>query len=53
VEWPQDRYFVETGDYLSDISRITAATGWRPRTTAKEGIARTVAYYREHQREYW
>jgi hypothetical protein len=25
VAWPQDRYFVETGDYLSDISRITAA----------------------------
>jgi UDP-glucose 4-epimerase len=53
VEWPQDRYFVETGDYLSDISRITAATGWRPRTTLKEGIGRTVAYYREHQGEYW
>jgi UDP-glucose 4-epimerase len=53
VEWPQDRYFVETGDYLSDISRITAATGWRPRTTLQEGIARTVAYYREHQGEYW
>jgi UDP-glucose 4-epimerase len=53
VEWPRDRYFVETGDYLSDISRISAATGWRPRTTLKQGIARTVAYYREHQRQYW
>jgi UDP-glucose 4-epimerase len=53
VEWPKDRYFVETGDYLSDISRITAATGWRPRTTLNEGIGRTVAYYREHQQEYW
>jgi UDP-glucose 4-epimerase len=53
VEWPRDRYFVETGDYLSDISRITAATGWRPRISLKEGIARTVAYYREHQPAYW
>jgi UDP-glucose 4-epimerase len=53
VEWPQDRYFVETGDYLSDISRITAVSGWRPRITLKEGIKRTVAYYREHRQEYW
>jgi UDP-glucose 4-epimerase len=53
VEWPQDRYFVETGDYLSDISRITAASGWRPKTGLQEGIRRTVAYYREHRQEYW
>ena len=53
VAWPQDRYFVETGDYLSDITRITAATDWRPKTTPKDGIERTVAYYREHQQEYW
>jgi nucleoside-diphosphate-sugar epimerase len=53
VAWPQDRYFVETGDYLSDITRITAATGWRPKTTPHDGIERTVAYYREHRQEYW
>jgi UDP-glucose 4-epimerase len=53
VEWPKDRYFVETGDYLSDISRITAVSDWRPCTSLKEGIERTVAYYREHRQEYW
>jgi UDP-glucose 4-epimerase len=53
VEWPQDRYFVETGDYLSDITRIAVASGWQPKTTLKEGIRRTVAYYQEHQKEYW
>jgi UDP-glucose 4-epimerase len=53
VPWPQDRYFVETGDYLSDITRITAVSDWRPKTTLKDGIGRTVAYYREHRKEYW
>jgi UDP-glucose 4-epimerase len=53
VAWPEDRYFVETGDYLSDITRITAASGWRPRTSLEEGINRTVAYYREHRQAYW
>jgi UDP-glucose 4-epimerase len=53
VEWPADRYFVETGDYLSDIGKITQATPWRPRTSLQEGIARTVDFYRRHRSQYW
>jgi UDP-glucose 4-epimerase len=53
VEWPKDRYFVDPGDYLIDITRITATSDWRPCTPLKEGIERTLAYYREHRQEYW
>lgn len=53
VEWPADRYFVETGDYISDITKLTTATAWRPKTSLKEGINRTVAFYREHWQKYW
>ena len=53
VPWPPDRYFVETGDYLSDIGKLTAATGWRPRTSLADGIARTVDFYRRHGSRYW
>ena len=53
VEWPKDRYFVETGDYISDITRITQVTGWQPRTSLKDGIAQTVNYYRRHRDRYW
>ncbi len=53
VPWPADRYFVETGDYLSDIGKITAATDWRPRTSVQDGIARTVDFYRRHGSKYW
>jgi len=53
LEWPADRYFVETGDYISDITKLTAATPWRPATSLEEGIRRTVAFYRQHQRHYW
>jgi UDP-glucose 4-epimerase len=53
VPWPPDRYFVETGDYLSDIGKITGATGWRPQTTLRDGIARTVEFYRQHRDKYW
>lgn len=53
VEWPADRYFVETGDYISDISCISQATGWRPRTSLEEGVARTVDHYRRYREKYW
>jgi UDP-glucose 4-epimerase len=53
VEWPADRYFVETGDYVSDIGKITGAIGWRPRISLQEGIGRTVAYYSKYREKYW
>lgn len=53
LEWPADRYFVETGDYISDLTKITSATSWRPRTSLAQGIARTVAFYRENRQYYW
>jgi UDP-glucose 4-epimerase len=53
LPWPQDRYFVETGDFIADISKITAATDWAPRTSLPEGIEKTIAYYQEHREQYW
>lgn len=53
VEWPADRYFVETGDYISDIAKITQKTGWMPQTSLKEGITKTVDYYQRYQGNYW
>lgn len=53
VEWPMDRFFVETGDYISDISRLRAVTGWKPQISMREGIARTIDYYLKHRAEYW
>ena len=53
VDWPADRSFVETGDYISDIGKITRAMGWRPRTPLQEGIERTVAYYTKFREKYW
>lgn len=35
----------------ADISRLTAATGWQPRIALEDGLAQTVAWYRDaHQR---
>jgi UDP-glucose 4-epimerase len=53
VPWPQERSFVETGDFVADISKLREATGWVPPTSLQEGIEKTVAYYRQHREHYW
>lgn len=52
-EWKPENYFVETGDYVSDIRKIHEETGWHPKTALREGIERTVEYYRCHRDFYW
>jgi UDP-glucose 4-epimerase len=52
VPWPESYVNVETGDYVSDIGKISNAIGWRPRVGLEEGIARTYAYYRKFHRHY-
>lgn len=51
--WPADRKAIETGDYVADYSRFTEATGWEPTVEMEEGLERTVAFYKEHQKLYW
>jgi UDP-glucose 4-epimerase len=53
VPWPADRYLVETGDYISDISQIQAATAWAPEVNLREGIKRTVEFYKTNKHRYW
>ena len=53
LPWPQDRYFVETGDFIADITKLQEATGWAPQTGLQEGIEATVVFYREHGKHYW
>jgi UDP-glucose 4-epimerase len=53
VAWPAERYFVETGDYVGNLEKISAATSWRPQTSLQEGITRTVEFYRENRQHYW
>jgi len=48
VTWPEIEGKIETGDYISDIQKIVALTGWSPKVSFKDGMASTVEYYREH-----
>jgi UDP-glucose 4-epimerase len=47
VPWPEEYRAVETGDYQSDITLARHDLGWSPITEIREGIARTVEFYRQ------
>ena len=53
VPFPPDRKRIDIGDYYGDYRRIQGKLGWRPRVSLREGLAQTLAYYREHRERYW
>ncbi len=53
VPFPPQRKVIDIGDYYGDFSLISKELGWAPRVGLKEGLQRTLAYYREHERHYW
>ncbi len=50
--YPADRKRIDIGDYYADFARIRDAVGWEPRVGLREGLARTLAYYRENLKRY-
>ncbi|MBK8025439.1 MAG: GDP-mannose 4,6-dehydratase [Chloroflexi bacterium] len=48
-----ERAAQEPGDFYADISKIRRIVGWAPATSLREGLTRTVAYYRAHKAHYW
>jgi UDP-glucose 4-epimerase len=50
--FPPERKRIDIGDYYSDFSRARAELGWEPRVLLRDGLARTLAFYREHLAQY-
>ena len=53
TEFSPERRAQEPGDFVSDITRIRGLLGWEPRVSLREGLARTVAFYRENKADYF
>jgi UDP-glucose 4-epimerase len=46
VPFPSARKSIEIGDYVGDFSRFYKRTGWRPLIDLDQGLARTIAFWR-------
>jgi UDP-glucose 4-epimerase len=53
VPFPEDRKAIDIGDYYADYSLIESELGWVPGIGLREGVARSLAYYREVGGRYW
>jgi UDP-glucose 4-epimerase len=53
VPFPEERKAIDIGDYYGDFSKIEAELGWAPRVGLREGVARSLEYYREVGDAYW
>ena len=53
VPFPNDRKAIDIGDYYADYRLIQGRLGWRPRVGLREGLRRTLAFYREERQHYW
>jgi UDP-glucose 4-epimerase len=53
VPFPSDRKSIDIGDYYADYRLIQGRLGWRPKVSLRDGLARTLAFYREEREYYW
>ncbi len=47
ITWPDREKKVETGDYITDISFIRNAIGWKPVTDLETGLIKTIEFYKK------
>lgn len=50
--FPAERKRIDIGDYYSDFQRIRSTLGWEASVGLEEGLAKTLAFYREHLKHY-
>jgi UDP-glucose 4-epimerase len=50
--FPEGHKSIDIGSFSTDNSLIREALGWQPKIAFADGARRTLAYYREHQKEY-
>ena len=51
-KFPADRKKIDIGDYYSDDSLIRKTLGWKPKVQLKEGLRKTIEFYRNNINHY-
>ncbi len=52
VPFPEEKKKIDIGDFYADCTKIKDALGWTPRVSLRDGLQRTVEYYRRHLSKY-
>ena len=50
--FPSDRIRIDIGNYYASFERIHEAMDWGPKVPLRDGLARTIRFYRDHLGQY-
>jgi UDP-glucose 4-epimerase len=53
VSFPPERKVIDVGSIYVDDRKIRRVLRWRPAIDMREGLARTIDFYRAHRAQYW
>jgi UDP-glucose 4-epimerase len=53
IPFPADRKPIDIGDYYADYRLIRGKLGWQPHVNLRDGLQRTLEFYRQHREYYW
>ncbi len=53
VPFPEEKKKIDIGDYYGNYDKIKKTIGWEPKTILREGLEKTVAFYKENKQHYW
>tara|TARA_Y100000034_G_C6902523_1_gene417725 strand:- start:2606 stop:3601 length:996 start_codon:yes stop_codon:yes gene_type:complete len=53
VPFPEDREKIDVGSTYCSYSKIRDELGWEPKTDIKEGLRKTIEFYRRYKEHYW
>jgi UDP-glucose 4-epimerase len=50
--FPPERARIDIGDFYGDATKIKNTLGWQPRVGLRDGLERTIEYYRKNKGQY-
>lgn len=53
IPFPSERKQIDIGDYYSDYRFAQSRLGWQPQINLREGLERTLEFYRANREFYW
>jgi len=53
VPFPEDKKKIDIGSFYSNYSKIKNTLGWEPTIDLREGLSRTLEYYKKYKSYYW
>ena len=52
IPWPDEKKKIDIGDYYGDFSKIRNELNWQPKVSLRDGLQKTVEYYKKYIDKY-